>query len=69
MRDWMRALRGAKGLTMKEAGAILGISESYYCTIENGVRKKELNVSLVSRLSELFDVSVAEIVAMETQNE
>ena len=66
MRDWLKALRESKGLTMKELGAKLGVSESYYCAIENGTRKKDLNLTLVSGLSAALDVSVSDIVAMET---
>ena len=64
----MKNLREAKGLTMKEAGAKLGISESYYCAIENGTRKKEMSIGLVTGLSEMFGISVADVVAMEATN-
>ena len=39
MRDWLKNLRIEKKLTMKELASKLGISESYYCAIENGERQ------------------------------
>jgi len=35
----MRLMRLEKRMTMKEAGAMLGISESYFCLLEQGRRK------------------------------
>lgn len=66
MRDWLKSLREAKGYTMKEAGAKLGVSESYYCAIENGTRKKDMSLGLASGLASMFGVSVEEIVRLET---
>ena len=66
MREWLKNLREAKGLTMKETGAALGVSESYYCAIENGTRKKDMSLGLVSGLASVFGVSVSDVVSMET---
>ena len=38
MREWLKKIRTDKQLTMKAVADNAGISESYYCTIENGVR-------------------------------
>lgn len=38
MREWMKEIRKTKGFTMKDVAESAGISESYYCTIENGSR-------------------------------
>ena len=67
MREWLKNLRTAKGLTMKEMGEKLGISESYYCAIENGERQKKMDIVLISGLSSVLNVSVAKIVRLESE--
>lgn len=66
MREWLKNLRNEKGLTMKEMGTKLGISESYYCAIENGERQKKMDIVLVSGLSSALGVPVAKIMRYET---
>ncbi len=65
MREWLKELRVKKGLTMKETGEKLGISESYYCAIENGERQKKMDMILAAGISTVFDVPIADIVRME----
>ena len=65
MREWLRTLRNEKGFTMKEMGKRLGISESYYCAIENGDRQKHMAVMLASGLSSILEVPVSEIIFMD----
>lgn len=65
MREWLRNSRNEKGLTMKELGAKLGISESYYCAIESGARQKDMDLTLVAALSAALDMSVADIITYE----
>lgn len=65
MREWLRNSRNEKGLTMKELGAKLGISESYYCAIESGTRQKDMDLTLVAALSAALDMSVADIITHE----
>lgn len=66
LRVWLKDLRIEKGLTMKEAGAQLGISESYYCAIEAGDRQKKMDVTLAAGIATVFGRPIAEIIAMET---
>lgn len=67
MRVWLRDKRMALGLTMKEMGEKLHISESYYCEIENGNRQKKMDIVLLSGLSTILGLSIADIVALEAQ--
>ena len=62
MREWLRKLRNEKGLTMKDMGEKLGISESYYCAIENGDRQKKMDMMIASGLATIFEISVLSIV-------
>lgn len=66
MRVWLKELRNEKSLTMKEAAEALGISESYYCAIENGERQKRMDIVLVAEIAALFGRTISEIAEMET---
>lgn len=67
MRTWLKKQREAKSLTMKEMGIRLGISESYYCAIENGDRQKNMDMVLASGFATIFELPIAEIVRMEQE--
>ena len=66
MREWLKNSRSDKGMTMKELGKKLGVSESYYCSIEAGTRQKKMDITLISGLAVALDLPVAEIVKMES---
>lgn len=68
MREWLQTARREKKLTMKDIAAALGISESYYCAIENGERQKRLDLMVASTMAEVLGVSVAEIIRLEAEN-
>lgn len=68
MREWLKTARREKKLTMKDMAAALGISESYYCAIENGERQKRLDIMVASTLAEVLGVSVAEIIRQEAES-
>lgn len=67
MRLWLKTLRSDMDLSMKDMGNRLGISESYYCAIENGERQKKMDVMLISALATIFEKPVAELIRMETE--
>lgn len=67
MREWLRNRRQELGLTMKDVAKKLDITESYYCTIENGQRQKNMNIVLVSGLSAVLEMPVAEIIRLEAE--
>lgn len=65
MREWLKRLRTDSGLTMKEMGEKLGISESYYCAIEIGDRQKRMDLKLASGIAGIFGISVDQVVAYD----
>lgn len=69
MRNWLKDARLEKGLTMKQIGEKLNITESYYCAIESGVRQKNMDISLVSGLSVILGIPIAEIAELEAKSE
>ncbi len=65
MREWLKAKRTEKGLTMAQMAEKLSITESYYSYIEAGERQKKMDVSLVGKLSAALDIPVEEIFRQE----
>ena len=68
MRKYLKKIREKKHLTQLELANKLNISESYYSMIENGERKKVLDLNLISKISEVFNVSI-EWIAKQEQKE
>ena len=52
-------------MTKQAVADFLGISQNYYTYIENGERQKSLDLVYVSKLAELFNVSVDWIAKQE----
>lgn len=67
MRDWLKAKRTEKGLTMAQMAEKLSITESYYSYIEAWERQKKMDVSLVGKLSAALDMPVEEIFREEAK--
>lgn len=67
MRDWLKKMRNEKSFTMKDIAEHIGISESYFCAIENGTRQKSLDVTMAERLSQAFCVPVSVIIDAEIE--
>lgn len=69
MREWLKKAREDSGLTMKVVADKLGVSESYYCAIENGTRQKKMDIVLATGLSAVLGVPLAAVVEMEQAGE
>ena len=65
MREWLRDARTKKQLTMKQTAEKIGISESYYFLIEQGERKKNLDLALVRKLCDTFGFTIQQVAEME----
>lgn len=65
MRDWLKNLREDRKMTQKDVASKLGISESYYCSIERGERQKKMDMFVITGLALAFDVPVTEIAEKE----
>ena len=64
-RAYLKELRDRMELTQSEVAKKLNITESYYCQIENGERKKKLDVELAVKVSEIFGVDVSWVIEQE----
>lgn len=67
MRDWLKTARTEKQLTMKEIGVKLGISESYYCLIENGTRQVNMDIGLAASIATILGISMEKVAQLEAE--
>lgn len=65
MRGYLKELRESKGLSQQNVADSIGITRQYYQQIENGKRQKNMDVSLVVQLSNLFGISLEAIINEE----
>ena len=56
----LRNLRERQGLTSRELGTVLGVSNSYIIRIENG--KKRPSIDLVVKIARFFNVSTDQLI-------
>lgn len=61
MREWLRRLRKANGLTQCDTAELLGVSQNYYCNIENGLRQADLTLSTAAKIADLFNIPLSTI--------
>lgn len=66
MRKWLRDARTARGLTMRCMADELCISESYYCSIENGYRQRDMDISLVDKIGKALKIPIKQILKYES---
>ena len=65
MRNYLKNLRDSSKLSQNEVADSLGVSRTYYLRIENGERQKDLDLSILIKLSKLFNVSIDYIISEE----
>lgn len=65
LREYLRELRKKADMSQAAVAEKLGISQNYYSTIETGDRQKNIDLSIVVRLAEIFGVSVEWIAEQE----
>lgn len=65
MREYLKKLRQEAGLTMLNVADAFGISKQYYEMIESGERQRKMDVTMISKIADLFGVSVETVVAEE----
>lgn len=65
MREYLVNYRKQSDFSQHYVAKELGISSQYYQMIENGTRQKNMNITLVSKLSDVFHVPMQEIISQE----
>ena len=61
----MKARRKELGLTMKELGEKMRITESNVCAIEKGTRQMPMDLSVAQKLADALEYSLQQVVALE----
>ena len=67
MRAWLKDRRVNVNLTQQEVADYLGVHISHYSNIENGTRQKDMDMSLIVKLSEVLKMPIDEIVQNELE--
>ena len=67
MRIWLKTLRDSAQLTQKQVADALAISDNYYCLIEKGERQKEISLSLLTKLANIFNVPLTQLIEEENK--
>lgn len=69
MRQWLKDMRELKGLSQQNVAEIIGITRQYYQQIEAGERQQKMDITLITKISKAFDISVSQIINNEVQDE
>lgn len=67
MREYLKKAREALGYTQLEVANQLGISQNYYCDIENGSRQRELKATIALALSEILNIPINDLLKYERE--
>lgn len=65
MRLYLKDARLKKGLTQAQIAKLIGISQNYYCDIENGMRQRDIKTSTLINLSTVLNIPIDEMVKAE----
>jgi putative transcriptional regulator len=65
VRDYLKAMREDRGLSLQDMADKIGISRQYYQLIENGKRQKKMDITLVKSIATIFGVSLETIIENE----
>ncbi len=67
LRAWLRDLRESSGQSQQQIADKMGITRQYYQQIEAGDRQQKMDITLCSKLADLFEISIEEIVSREKE--
>ena len=65
MRDWLKELRKEVGLRQKDIAKELGMTEPAVCLIENGKRKRALDVYTLVKIAQITNKDPMELLRKE----
>lgn len=65
MREYLKAMRAEKGLSMQEVADRLEISKQYYQLIESGERQQNMDITLAVKIAGVMGIPVERIIAEE----
>ena len=65
MREYLKNMRTNKSATQDDVAAALNMSQNHYSQIENGIKQKDINLSLLIKLSDYFEVDLDYLIEQE----
>lgn len=65
MREYLKRRREELRLSQKDVAQAIGISQNYYCDIENRERQQDMKASILIKLSEVLKISASDMLAEE----
>lgn len=65
MREYLKKLRTERNMTMQNVADAFGITRQYYEMIENGDRQKNMDFTLIAKISTLFELPIETIAEFE----
>lgn len=67
MREYLKKLRCERGFTQQDMADYIGIKPNHYCMIEQGNRRKRLDLLTAVKIAEKLNVSVKHIADKEKE--
>lgn len=67
MRNYLKIFRSEKNISQGELADRIGISQNYYCYIENGERQQNISLELLQKLSKALEIPLEELIRQENQ--
>lgn len=65
MREYLKKMRRDRSFTQRHVANELLISRTGYANIENGERQKDMSISIIAKLAQLYEVNPNVIVQLE----
>lgn len=65
MRAYLKKKREELHLSQKDVADAIGLSQNYYCDIENGERQKDMKATTLIKLSEALRIPVSKMLEEE----
>ena len=65
MREYLKNIRVKKSVTQEEVAFALNMSQNHYSQIENGIKQRDMNLSLLIKLSDYFEVDLGYLIEQE----
>ena len=67
MREWLKRFRESRQMTQQNVADLLGITKQYYQQIEAHERQKKMDIMMITKLSEIFEIPVEKIISLENE--
>lgn len=65
MREYLKKRREELCLSQKDVADAIGLSQNYYCDIENGSRQKDMKATTLIKLSEVLRIPASKMLEEE----